>query len=147
MRSSIRWILPVMILLLLPLIAAAAALPRHDPVPGGVAIVPIELKSARPPQVFYDGRITMVVWDQDDWVAVVGIPLEVKPGVQTLKVRRDGLSVKRTFTVRDKYYEESRITLKNPRMVNPNEADQKRIFRERSQIRAALAHWTADGCH
>lgn len=144
MRSTMRWTLPVIILLLLPLAAAAATLPRHDPVPGGVAIIPIELKSARPPQVFYDGRITMVVWDQNAWVAVVGIPLEAKPGVQTLKVRRDGLSVQQTFTVRDKHYEESRITLSNPRMVNPNEADQKRISRERAQIRAALAHWTAD---
>lgn len=144
MRASTRWVVSVMILLLLPHMASALALPRHDPVPGGVAIVPIELKSPAPPQVFYDGRIVMVVRNQSTWVAVVGIPLEVKPGPQTLKVRRGGESIQQVFTVQDKHYKESRITLKNPRMVNPNEDDLKRISKEKTQIRSALAHWTEE---
>jgi murein DD-endopeptidase MepM/ murein hydrolase activator NlpD len=85
----------------------------------------------------------MVVQDQDGWVAVVGIPLSTPPGEQTLLVRHGTESATRhTFTVRDKYYAEQRITLKNRRMVDPTPADLQRIAQEQQRITAALGHWS-----
>ena len=77
----------ITILLILPAVAAALSLPRSNPVPGGVAVVPIDITADKPPEVLYNGRLVMVVWEYDHWVAVVGIPLSVEPGVQALSVR------------------------------------------------------------
>jgi murein DD-endopeptidase MepM/ murein hydrolase activator NlpD len=84
----------------------------------------------------------MVVQQRGEWVAVVGIPLTAQPGVHSLTVRSGSQSTQRPFTVRDKYYAESRISLQNPRMVNPVEADLKRIAEDQETIKAALSHWT-----
>jgi murein DD-endopeptidase MepM/ murein hydrolase activator NlpD len=144
MRVNARWILWLVVLLSAPVSAAAVSLPRPDPVPGGVALVPLEVDMAQPPQVRYEGRILMVVRQQGEWIAVAGIPLTTRPGVQILAVRSGSQSTQRTFTVRDKPYAESHITLQNPRMVHPAQADLKRIKQEQDTIQAALSHWTED---
>jgi len=142
MRFNARGILWFVVLLSSPVVAAAVSLPRHDPVPGGVALVPLQVDAAQPPEVRHEGRILMVVRQHDEWVAVVGIPLATRSGVQTLTVRSGSQSTRRMFTVRDKHYAESRITLQNPRMVNPTKTDLKRINKDQDNIQAALSHWT-----
>jgi murein DD-endopeptidase MepM/ murein hydrolase activator NlpD len=142
MRVNSRWVLWLVVLFFSPVIVAAVSLPRHDPVPGGVALVPLQVDAAQPPQVRHEGRILMVVQQRGEWVAVVGIPLTAQPGVHSLTVRSGSQSTQRPFTVRDKYYAESRISLQNPRMVNPVEADLKRIAEDQETIKAALSHWT-----
>ncbi len=134
----------------LPAIAAAGTLPRHHPVPGGVAVITLDVEASddaisEPPAVRYDGRIIMVVRDRDRWVAVVGIPLDTPAGSKTLQIRRaSGAEHQQTFTVGGKDYREEWLTVKNKRMVHPNPKDRERIAKERKQIASALAHWTAD---
>ena len=104
----------------------------NKPVPGGVAVVDLG-SAAQAPKASYQGKPVLVVKEQNNWLAIVGIPLTVKPGTQ--QVSTGGRSL--NFVVGNKKYPEQHITLKNQRQVNPNPADLKRIDGELAeQIRA-----------
>ena len=97
----------------------------NKPVPGGVAVVDLG-PSAQPLTARFDGKPVLVVKEQDNWLAIVGIPLTQKPGAASLTQGSRTLN----FNVGSKKYQEQRITLKNQRQVNPNPADLKRIDAE-----------------
>lgn len=119
-----------------------AALPAHQPVPGGVAVVPLG-DGAERPEAWYGKHRVMVVRGEGEWLAVAGIPLSAKPGRHRVRVRdAGGTEHTRLFTVRDKQYATQHITLENKRMVTPNAQDLKRIGRDRRAINAALAEWS-----
>jgi murein DD-endopeptidase MepM/ murein hydrolase activator NlpD len=125
-------------------LAMCLALPAHadsyisrllnKPVPGGVAVVDLGV-AAQAPKATFQGKPVLVVKDQDArWLAVVGIPLSVKPGALQ-QVNSGGRNL--PFTVGSKKYPEQHITLKNQRQVNPNPDDLKRIEQELDvQVRA-----------
>ena len=118
----------------------AHALPQNMAVPGGVAVIPLgkwELK----PVVKYQDKPVMVVFEDQQWYAVVGISLKTKPGQQTIAIEKDGTRLRHPFIVREKSYPEQHITLKNKRMVNPNQYDMVRINKEKRRIVRALKHW------
>ncbi|MCW8846741.1 MAG: peptidoglycan DD-metalloendopeptidase family protein [Gammaproteobacteria bacterium] len=118
----------------------ATELPRPNQVPGGIAVLELGLSSAQDaPTVSYLERPVMVLARNDQWVAVVGIPLSTAPSMQTLLV--DG---KQTieFEVRDKEYQSQHLTISNQRQVNPNPQDLERINAESQRIGAALASWS-----
>ncbi|WP_025995085.1 peptidoglycan DD-metalloendopeptidase family protein [Pseudomonas viridiflava] len=126
-----------------PLFALLLCLPAHadsfitralnKPVPGGVAVIDLGT-GAQAPTATYQGKRVLVVKEQGTrWLAIVGIPLTVKPGTEQIASGGRSLS----FTVGSKKYPEQRITLKNKRQVNPNPEDNKRIEGELAeQIRA-----------
>jgi murein DD-endopeptidase MepM/ murein hydrolase activator NlpD len=95
------------------------------PVPGGVAVIDLG-PGASAPSARYDGKPVLVIREQDNWRAIVGLPLSVKPGTQQLSSGGRQFS----FTVGAKQYPEQRITLKNTRQVNPNPTDMTRINAE-----------------
>ena len=104
----------------------------NKPVPGGVAVIDLG-PSAQPLTARFDGKPVLVVKEQDNWLAIVGIPLTQKPGSASITQGNRSLA----FTVGSKKYQEQRITLKNQRQVNPNPADLKRIDAELAeQIKA-----------
>jgi murein DD-endopeptidase MepM/ murein hydrolase activator NlpD len=132
-----------MLRLIAPLFALLLCLPAqadsfitralNKPVPGGVAVIDLGT-GAQAPKATYQGKPVMVVKEQGvRWLAIVGIPLTVKPGTEQIASGGRTLS----FTVGSKKYPEQRITLKNKRQVNPNPDDVKRIEGELAeQIRA-----------
>jgi len=104
----------------------------NKPVPGGVAVVNLG-PSAQALKATYQGKPVLVVKEQDNWLAIVGIPLTVKPGPQQISSAGRNLN----FNVGSKKYPEQRITLKNTQQVNPNPANLKRIEGELAeQIKA-----------
>ncbi|MGR4039054.1 peptidoglycan DD-metalloendopeptidase family protein [Pseudomonas sp. 910_21] len=104
----------------------------NKPVPGGVAVVDLG-SAAQAPKASYQGKPVLVVKEQNNWLAIVGIPLTVKPGTQQISAGNRSLN----FVVGSKKYPEQHITLKNQRQVNPNPADLKRIDGELAeQLRA-----------
>ena len=124
-------------------LALPAELPRPDPVPGGIAIIPLRPASTPRPAAYFNGHRVMVLPGKDGWLAVVGIPLSEKAGMHSVGVREGtGPVLKYRFTVREKRYAAQRITIKKRHMVNPTPAELKRIFREEKIIRGALAHWS-----
>lgn len=127
----------VFLLLSLPFVAAAQ-LPQHSPTPGGVAVVPIgPASSATPPRADYYGKRVTVVKNDQQWIALVGIPLKGKAGADKLIV--DGKAV--AFNVLPREYPEQWLTIKNKRKVNPNPDDIKRIQSEAAPQRIAKRHF------
>jgi hypothetical protein len=137
------WLVVVSLLLALPPGAISATMPRTDPVPGGIAVIPLPGETSTPPLAHYKGNRVMVLRRDNSWVAVVGIPLEASPEVHTLQVRGGAKPLPPvSFTVQEKAYAVQHITLKNRRMVDPTDADLQRIAREKTRIEAAFGHWS-----
>ncbi len=128
-------------LLLFSAITHATDLPRELAAPGGIAIVELG-ESPQKPDAFYGRKQIMVKQDGAQWLALVGLPLNTKPGTHTLRVfPNKGESRTITFKVTGKKYKEQHITLKNKRMVNPTAKDLKRIRGEQARSRKAFASW------
>ncbi len=130
---------------IVPVAASGADLPRESRVPGGVAILDLGIAEARPGAVVFNGHGAPVLRTDEGWVAVVGIPLDTRPGPQSAEFRpAKGEARALDFTVVDKAYEEQRLQVANQRHVEPNKDDLERIARERERIDAALGHFSAD---
>ncbi len=121
----------------------AAGLPQSSPVPGGVAIIPLDGKVLNgPPKVFYEEERVMTIKDGEFWYAIVGIPLDTDPGRHTLDIyRHDNTRARIRFKVVAKEYKTQYLTIKNKRKVNPNEGDLKRIREEQTVIDASFSRW------
>ena len=120
------------------------ALPRHNPVPGGLAIIELP-NSESLPKAFYQKKRLAVFSDQNKHYALVGLSLNTKPGKKSIQLKwQNGNIEKRYFEVRDKTYEAQYLTIKNRRKVNPNEKDMERIIRERKKKTKARTHFSDD---
>jgi murein DD-endopeptidase MepM/ murein hydrolase activator NlpD len=124
---------------------AAVDLPRESRVPGGVAIIQLGDGPEAPGEVFFNAHRAPVLAGPHGWVALVGIPLDVKPGAQAAEFLQNGESKRRPleFTVASKKYAEQHLKVANKRHVNPEQDDLERIDRERTRIDAALGTYTA----
>lgn len=139
-----HWIAGLLMASLAPAALAEAELPRHAPVPGGVAVIELESDSADRPTVRYRDREALVVRSGDGgWRAVLGIPLNAEPGRHSYRLEDAGGEAEtRHFRVDDKAYKESRITIADENMVTPDEEAMERIRAERPRIREAQARFT-----
>ena len=149
-----RLFLPAFTLINIIFCSMAYALPQDAAVPGGVALVPLDITSsnstpAQTPIVFYGERQIMVHQQKQQWIAVVGIPLSAKPGTHNLLVKNNSTnseasSLKMPFTVHEKEYQSQYITITNKRHVNPDKKDLDRIKKEKSEMVAAFKNWKAE---
>ena len=127
----------------LALAAAASAsqsgLPLAASVPGGVAIVCVGRTPDQAPQVVFDGQRVLVARAGNDWQAVVGLPLTLKPGAYDLRVL-EGKENARTvrFDVGSRDYETQHLVLA-PRQVEPTPEDLRRIAREQESLVRAFS--------
>ncbi len=118
----------------------ALELPQESTVPGGIAIISIQLEE-KPEAFFYDRKV-MMLGSNNNWKAIVGIPLSAKAGTHKLLVKNNGIETNYKFEVQNKDYETQYLTIKNKRKVNPNEQDMSRIIKEKKLISKAKAHWS-----
>jgi len=128
--------------LLMTMQVSAMNLPEQDAIPGGVVIVPLNVASNSDPKVLYNKKRVMVIKQENQWLAVVGVPLTAKVGRQILKVEAAGQTRTVTFDIVDKAYPTQHIEIKDKRKVNPTNYDMERINAETVKINAALRHWT-----
>ena len=121
----------------------AQALPKTAPVPGGVALIRLGEVSAQPkaPRAWFAERQVLVASAAGHWVAVVGLPLDLKAGSQELLVGEGATQKTLRFEVKDKRYPEQRITLKDSSKVNLAPADEERATREIAAIQELKRHW------
>jgi murein DD-endopeptidase MepM/ murein hydrolase activator NlpD len=127
------------LLLLAPLLAGAANAPRDEPVPGGIALVPLAPASSPAPTARLADRPVMVIPRDGFWTAVVGIDLDTAPGAVTLQIAQgDGSTAVHRIQVRPKEYAAQHITIKDRRKVEPSAQDLKRIAREHGEIERAF---------
>ncbi len=135
-------------------------LPRAEPVPGGIAVIPLvtspvldnewwtkiaqDKKSpVSAPIVHYNGQRVLLTPASQGWRAIVGLPLDTTPGEHTLHIQpASGPPQRVTFMVHNKEYAVQRLTIKDQRKVEPNPEDMKRIKHEATQINAAFTQWS-----
>lgn len=113
------------------LAAPAYALPRHSPVPGGVAVIPLETSGATPPKAHYGEAPLAVVQENGRWYALLGIPLDTAPGRLAINVEQGKSSRSLALEVQPKDYPTQHLTIRNQRQVTPNPEDELRIDREK----------------
>ena len=113
----------------------AAAHAAADVVPGGVLVLDLPANTAT---ATWEGRPVLI----DGNRAIVGIGLQTEPGTYQLQLS-GGSGTTRTFQVVGKQYPEQRITLANPKMVNPDPESLQRIEREAARMEAVYASFTA----
>lgn len=131
-------------LLLAVLIASppADALPRHQAVPGGVAVIELPATGAARPQVSFRDRPVMVIAENERWFAVVGIPLSMAPGPASLSIDNpDGPALPLAFVIGNIDYPEQRLTIGNKRQVDPTAEDLERIAGDRREMNRAFRSW------
>ena len=122
----------------------AIALPKHNAIPGGVAVIPLEktIKDTAP-VVTYNKRRVMVIKEKENWFAVVGIGLTAKTGRHLIKIKpKADIPYTQGFVVKPMKYKTQHLTIKNKRQVNPNKKDLERIWVNKKEIVAALKHWS-----
>ncbi|MEN9425349.1 MAG: hypothetical protein RL122_2732, partial [Pseudomonadota bacterium] len=107
--------------------ANALAFPRENPVPGGIAHVTIAPLSNTAPIVQYAGQRVTVVPVASQWVALVGIPLDVEEGTQQLNTA-SGERI--AFEIQPKQYKTQHITIRDKNKVDPDDESSERIVRE-----------------
>ncbi|MFM4648601.1 peptidoglycan DD-metalloendopeptidase family protein [Aeromonas bivalvium] len=112
----------------------------NQPVPGGVAVIPLDEGSQSPAPRYQDKPVLVVKEEGRQWIAIVGIPLKSKLGEHRL-VLADGRTL--TFNVVDRHYREQHIKLKNKRQVNPDPDDLARIQRELAEQTQAYQTFSA----
>ncbi len=121
----------------------AQELPHASPVPGGIAILPLVPDTEPAPVVHFADQRVMVMRRDGRWQAVVGLPLALEPGPQTVTARdSQGKTRDYPFIVQSKEYAVQHLTLKDKHMVEPTEEDLARIAREQAIIQQAFAAWT-----
>ena len=121
---------------------------RHAPIPGGIALIPLERPISTVSSAALGKRRIAVsgsrVSDQPGWwlpsddgeaVAIVGIALSTDPGAYSVTVTdSDGSVQKYSFTVGAHAYEEQRIVIKDDNKVNPAPLDMERIQRDNARL-------------
>jgi len=113
------------------------ALPEQSLVPGGIALLKLA-NYEQDTKVYFKNKRVAVFPYKDNWVAMAGIGLSIKPGDYEFSIKRaDGLSLKTKVTVKYKKYDEQHLTIKNKRKVNPNKKDSERIATESVRKRKA----------
>ena len=118
-------------------------LPQQSLVPGGVALVRFEAPAGDAPHVALDGAPVMVLREDDHWLAVLGVPLDTKPGKLKVTIeRRDARQANVELAIKPKQYVVQRLRVV-PGMVDLSPEDLARVNRERPQLVAALATFSA----
>lgn len=120
-------IVPALAAALLLAAAPARALPRHSPVPGGIAVIPVSAGD-QPPHARFGETPLAVVREQGHWYALLGIPLDTTPGPLQIAIDKGAVTVE----VRPKDYPVQRLTVPDKRKVEPNPEDLARIEREKA---------------
>lgn len=131
------------LLLLAFSLPAHASLPQASNVPGGVALIPLGavVENAQPPQAWLGEQPILVTADKGKWYAVVGLPLDMKTGLHTLRAKVDEETVSFAFKVKPKKYPEQHITLKDKSKVELSPEDEARALGEIALIKQLKLHW------
>lgn len=136
-----RFFLPSCFLLILILTSNGAhAIPASHAVPGGIAVVPLGDQTLKP-TAHFNKRQVMIVREDQQWYAIIGLSLGIKAGKHSVQVKKGSTSETISFNVYHKKYPEQHITITNKRMVNPNQYDMKKIKQDKTRIQRALNHW------
>ncbi len=124
-------LVPLLPLVLALLAGGAQALPRHAPVPGGIAVIDLGPATTAAPSARWGEQPLAVVREHGHWYALLGIPLDTLPGELEIRVLRGSTVEMRSLSIGIKNYPEQRLTIRDQRKVEPSAEDLARIAREK----------------
>jgi len=131
-KGMFRFFAVLAIILISSLSHADTQLPKENRVPGGIAIINLgEFKHK--PDVSFDNNPVWLHQSDNQFTAIVGIPLNQKSGLAHVQVNDQAVS----FEVTDKKYKEQRLTVAR-KHSNPSEKQLKRIRIESAKSRKAF---------
>jgi len=116
------------VLTLAALISLSGSLLANTAVPGGIYVWAIPQGATT---VTYADQPVMKVAEH----ALIGLPITLAPGPQSLVYQQNGRTLRHHFEVFDKTYSEQHITLENKAMVNPPAETLARIRNESTRQR------------
>ena len=123
--------------------ASANALPKHAPVPGGIAVIDLGPSSKSLPTARWGDRPLAVVSEQGRHYALLGIPLDTLPGTLEIDILSESTATRRSIPIQIKNYPEQRLSIKDKRKVEPNPDDLARIAREQATTEAIKRSFSA----
>ncbi|NNE64587.1 MAG: peptidoglycan DD-metalloendopeptidase family protein [Gammaproteobacteria bacterium] len=139
-----RFIVKLCLLCLLLLQTSVSfALPQQSLVPGGIAVIKLDSSDSEP-RFRFRGKPVLITRENNQYTAVVGLPLNLKPGEYYIEGNRgeDAALQKKFFVVKDKKYTTQHITIKDKRKVNPYAKDMDRILKEKKRKQKARLHYS-----
>jgi len=122
------------------------ALPQHNPVPGGIALVKLP-QQKNISGVYFKNKKLAIITQNNQRFALVGISLSSKTGKKNILLKSPSGNTPLTFVVKPKTYKAQHLTIKNKRKVNPYKKDMVRIQQERIKKNEAKKHWSAQSVH
>lgn len=131
-------ILPLLIGLLFVPSLFAGGLPRHAPVPGGVAVIEFRAPAEAAPTAWYGERPVLVLPGDGNYVAVVGLPLDAVAGTHELTIAWADQRSTIPFEVGTKAYATQHLTIEDRSKVDLSQADLERHWREQAVVRDLL---------
>lgn len=146
MRQLITTVLHFCLLFFALPLVAHASLPQASNVPGGVALVALgrTASNSNKPQAWLGDQAVLVTSNKKQWVAVVGLPLNIKPGSHALRVKIGEATKTFTFKIKAKKYPEQHITIQDKGKVELSPEDEARAVREIAAIKQLKLHWRDD---
>lgn len=120
-------------LLALVLALPVVAMPRHQPVPGGVAQIELPVDGGQAPTASFAGSPVLVVQEGGRWLALVGLPIDQQPGPASLNWQSAERTGEVGFTVADKAYPTQQLSVA-PKYVEPDAETLARIGVERARV-------------
>jgi murein DD-endopeptidase MepM/ murein hydrolase activator NlpD len=119
------------------------ALPRASNVPGGIALIRLGPVSAqgKAPRAWFEDQPVLVAAESGQWVAVIGLALDLPAGAHDLRVGEGNEQKILHFEVGGKRYPEQHITLKDSSKVNLSPTDETRAVAEIATIKELKRHW------
>ncbi len=116
------------------------ALPKNNPVQGGLAVIELGYHIGKPVVYFGGHRVAVVPGKEGQhWVAIVGLPLHLEPGVAHLK--RVGAQQPISFIVKAKDYPRQAIQIKEHRYSHPKPEDLARMQQDKVELDNLFNHW------
>lgn len=125
-------------------VASAHALPRHSPVPGGVAVIELGKAGGARPEVSFNGLPQPVLQQRGRWTALVGIPLDTEPGSHPVRITAGDGGHEHPLWVAAKHYPTQRLRIVDDRMVTPPAEIAARIASEQQRIDAWKRTYSAE---
>jgi murein DD-endopeptidase MepM/ murein hydrolase activator NlpD len=119
------------------------AFPKQSLVPGGIALVDLK-RVDKTPNFTFNGKPVLTVIHQGKPIAIVGLPLNLKPGEHFIQGSwgKEKSLQKIFFSVVDKQYTTQTIQIKDKRKVNPYAKDMDRIVSEKKRKQKARLVFT-----
>jgi len=116
----------------------ARELPQPAAIPGGFAVIALGAEKSAP-VVHFNGERVLVSGNPWQWLAIVGIPLDSKPGAAPPVTVQNGAGTPRVihFTIGDKLYDSEYLTIKSDQ-VDLSPADLARYEAERAHAQRVL---------